>query len=171
MADENIATSRSELIKKARESCNRSLADDNTYSYHRASMGKSREDTVKLSENALKIKFIAIRTVIAAAILLSVILIDKFDVTYENFSSSQISELLQSNHLYDVAKGYIGKYIKKEEDSVNVMNDGDIKDKVEEENLDEGSEKNEEDMEDTSKGAADEDDSKTSEDDKTEENK
>ena len=141
MGNDNMATSRTELIKRARESCSRGLIDDMPYSYNHSSSKKSKGDTVKLSEDALKVKFFVIRTVIAIVILFSVIFIDKFNVTFKSFSSNQISNLLRSNHLYDVAKGYVGKYVKndkktnkKEENDIeNVMNE-ENKEKIHKEN-------------------------------------
>lgn len=142
MIDDNSMTNRSELIKRARESCNRSIADDNTYSSNYKVLRSPRADNSKMGEDVLKAKFFVIRLVIAAVILLSVIFVDKLEITYKHFSSNQISKMLHSNNLYNMAKGYADKIFngdKKEEanneekNEDNIIED-DMEDKVNAEN-------------------------------------
>lgn len=122
MIDDEVVSNRSELIKRARDSCARGFDGPNTYPANSKAFRSTRNYNTKQGNEIYKIKFFVIRIVIAIVILLSIIFIDKMKITYDNFNSAQISNMLHSNHLYEQAKKYVDivfKADKKEENAKN----------------------------------------------------
>lgn len=107
-----IALNRAELIKRARESCMEG-ANDSSSHVGKGNRVRNNMDT-EISQKGLKAKFFVIRLVIAGMLLLSVILLDQFQIKYQNFSSKQVISMIHSNSLYEGTKELVDTYILKE---------------------------------------------------------
>lgn len=128
--DVNAISNRSELIRKARESCTRGMNDTNPYSsklsYNRRA---SSNETTLTGDVNLKVKFFLIRMVVALVLLTAVVIADQMKLSYEDMNSNQIINLIRSNRLYEQAKEYVNDFTNKEdkgsidrEDSENNVN-------------------------------------------------
>ena len=110
-----VALNRAELIKRARESCMEGANDSSSY-VGKGNRARSNIDRSEVSQRGLKVKFFVIRLVIAGMLLLSVILLDQFQIKYQNFSSKQIISMIHSNKLYEGTKDLVDTYILRDKD-------------------------------------------------------
>lgn len=122
MIEDDVVSNRSELIKRARDSCSKGFDGPNTYPANSKVFRSTRNYNGKQGNEVFKIKFFVIRIIIALVILLSIIFIDKMKITYDNFNSAQISNMLHSNHLYEQAKKYVDMVFKDDKKEENAKN-------------------------------------------------
>lgn len=139
--DTTYTVNRQELIRIARESCEGNLKSSGN---GRFSQGLSMKGTTKQKAAIAKapkassvkaskasamsaqerkqttIKFILIRTICASVIFLAIVVIDKFNFTYETFNSDMIIESVQSNHVYEKAEKFFATL--QDEKIVDVFN-------------------------------------------------
>lgn len=139
--DTTYTVNRQELIRIARESCEGNLKSSGN---GRFSQGLSMKGTTKQKASITKapkassvkaskastmsvqerkqttIKFMLIRTICASVIFLAIVVIDKFNFTYETFNSDMIIESVQSNHVYEKAEKFFATL--QDEKIVDVFN-------------------------------------------------
>ncbi|WP_073281585.1 hypothetical protein [Anaerosporobacter mobilis] len=139
--DTTYTVNRQELIRIARESCEGNLKSSGNgrfsqgFSMKGATKTKtaiakapkvttakaSRAVTISAQEKKqTAIKFMLIRTICASAIFLTIVVIDKFNFTYETFNSDRIIESVQSNHMYEKAEKFFATL--QDEKIVDVFN-------------------------------------------------
>lgn len=139
--DTTYTVNRQELIRIARESCEGNLKSSGN---GRFSQGLSMKGATKKKAAIAKapkvgsvksgnasaistqerkqttIKFMLIRTICASVIFLAIVVIDKFNLTYETFNSDMIIETVQSNHVYEEAEKFFATL--QDEKIVDVFN-------------------------------------------------
>lgn len=134
--DATYTVNRQELIKMARESCEGNLRSSGngrfTYGLSRkeekeakanrkANTSKkgamaneiagnrkvsSTSNTSALSNRQFSLKLLLIRTICASVVVLTVIIIDKFKISYESFDSNYIVKNIESNRVFDKAEEF-----------------------------------------------------------------
>ena len=139
--DTTYTVNRQELIRIARESCEGNLKSSGNGRFsqglsmkgatkQKAAIAKApKASSVKTSKASAMsaqerkqttIKYILIRTICASVIFLAIVVIDKFNFTYETFNSDMIIESVQSNHVYEKAEKFFATL--QDEKIVDVFN-------------------------------------------------
>lgn len=111
--ESEVISSRSELIKRARESCSNNLsptrAKGNTQNYEREKKSAKERysdgkiapqyytSTNTLDAKTVSMKLFMIRAVCAVILLLFVIVVDRLQLTYEELGSDTIKNYIVSN--------------------------------------------------------------------------
>lgn len=102
-------TSRAEMIRLARESCSSRLEGQ---PYNKQSSRREKNNSEELlSEAAFRIRFFIIRLLCAVFIFAAFVLIDYFNVSYNDFSSEKIVEYIRNNDSIENLEDYISSYI------------------------------------------------------------
>lgn len=122
--EELMDYSRAEYIRLARESCTRNLGSNHSGKYSNQYKELQREQKKALSaytkteinhqslpgdDYALPVfhyKTLLIKIICCALIFLSVYIIDKFDISYKNFSSTTVKEYISSNEGIEEAQNF-----------------------------------------------------------------
>lgn len=145
--DTTYTVNRQELIRLARESCEGNLKSSGN---GRFSQGLSKKGTNSRKETSQKkdsitripkatiskkakfnavseqdrkqiaIKSMLVRTICASAVFLAIVVIDKFNFTYETYNADTIKEVVQSNRVYDKAEKFFATL--QDEKIVDVFN-------------------------------------------------
>lgn len=139
--DTTYTVNRQELIRIARESCEGNLKPSGNGGFlqglsmkgatkKKSAIAKAPKVSLVKSRNAsaisaqerqqTTIKFMLIRTICASVIFLAIVVIDKFNFTYETFNSDMIIESVQSNHVYEEAEKFFATL--QDEKIVDVFN-------------------------------------------------
>lgn len=139
--DTTYTVNRQELIRIARESCEGNLksSGNGRFSQGLSMKGATKQkaatskapktSSVKASKASAMsaqerkqttIKYILIRTICTSVIFLAIVVIDKFNFTYETFNSDMIIESVQSNHVYEKAEKFFATL--QDEKIVDVFN-------------------------------------------------
>lgn len=139
--DSTYTVNRQELIRIARESCEGNLkaSGNGRFSQGLSMKGTTKQkatianapkaSAVKASKASVTsaqerkqttIKFMLIRTICASVIFLAIVVIDKFNFTYETFNSDMIIESVQSNRVYEKAEKFFATL--QDEKIVDVFN-------------------------------------------------
>lgn len=106
-----VGLNRAELIKQAREDCNRGLAD------HTSRNAGTRQESVSGKRKSVagsgqsNLKFMAIRIIAAVLLFLLFVGTMELGISYKNFNSDKIVEEMQSNTLFDKTEEYISTFL------------------------------------------------------------
>lgn len=127
MPDSNamMSNNRAELIKSARESCNKNLyhTKSTTMTAKRVSpKSEVKENTRPIAINQIQsraiqskvmtFRLMMLRVLASLAILISIVVIDQFKISYKNVNSSTIKTAIQSNESADKAVDIVTKFTK-----------------------------------------------------------